>query len=286
MKQKKETPILTLEEITRHGLKITRYQGTDDQDLLSKAAHRDDHYIFVFQLTGQSTIMVDFNKIEINGCTILCILPGQVHQGISAKQVKALFIAIETALIKDSLQYIFEDKVPLQGSMALDKVDAVLLERSIELLMDISNRPGESNLHAEISRSLTDACIAIIASAFDSIEDSTSGSHLRPDIIAKQFKRLLSQSYKTERTPSGYAGLLNISASYLNEVVKRVTGFSASYWIQQQIVIEAKRVLFYTDRSVKEISAMLGFDDHHYFSRFFTKVAGMSPMSFRQKYRK
>jgi AraC family transcriptional activator of pobA len=286
MKQQKEIPILLLEEITQHGFRITRYRESDDQDLLFKAAHRDDHYIFVFQLQGRSRIMVDFNETEINGCAILCILPGQVHQGISAKNVEALFIAIETALIKDSLQYTFEEKVPIQGSVTLAEDDAALLERGIELLMNISARPAEGNLRAEINRSLTDTCMAMIASTFDSVEDSTHGSHLRPVIIAKQFKRLLSQSYKTERTPSGYAGLLNISASYLNEAVKLVTGFSASYWIQQQVVIEAKRVLFYTDSSVKEISVMLGFDDHHYFSRFFTKGAGMSPMSFRQKYRK
>lgn len=286
MKQQKEIPILLLEEITRHGLKITRYRESGDQDLLLKAAHRDDHYIFVFQLKGQSVIMVDFNEIEINGCAILCILPGQVHQGISAKNVEALFIAIETALVKDSLQYIFEEKVPIRGSVALAADDAALLKRSIELLMNISGRPAKGNFHAEISRSLTDTCIAMIASAFDIVEDSTHGSQLRTVVITKKFKRLLSQSYKTERTPSGYGRLLNISASYLNEVVKLVTGFSASYWIQQQVVIEAKRVLFYTDCSVKQISAMLGFDDHHYFSRFFTKGAGMSPMSFRQKYRK
>lgn len=286
MKQQKEIPILLLEEITQHGLKITRYPASSDQHLLSKAAHRDDHYIFVFQLTGQSVIMVDFNEIEINGCAVLCILPGQVHQGISAKNVDALFIAVETALIKDSMQYIFEEKIPIQGSVALDADHAGLLERGIELLADLSTKPAGGNLPSEINRSLTDACIALIASAFDSVEDSAHGSPLRTVVITKKFKKLLSESYKTERTPAGYGRLLSISASYLNEVVKLVTGFSASYWIQQQIVIEAKRILFYTDCSVKEISAMLGFDDHHYFSRFFTKGAGMSPTSFRQKYRK
>ncbi|MCF0054779.1 helix-turn-helix domain-containing protein [Dyadobacter sp. CY356] len=285
MKLQKDIPILFLEEITRKGLSITRYQQTDDQDMLLKAVHRDDHYVFVFQLLGKSRIMVDFNEITLNGRSVLCILPGQVHQGISAFNVDALFIAIEAALIKDSLQSIFEEKVPIKGSVNLNEDDALLLEKSIELLMDISLRSARGNLQAEIGRSFTDTCIGMIACAFDSVEDSTHGSHLRTVVIARQFKRLLSQSYKTERMPSGYAGLMNISTSYLNEAVKLVTGFPASYWIRQQVVIEAKRVLFYTDCSVKQISAMLGFEDHHYFSRFFTKGAGMSPMSFRQKYR-
>ncbi|MCF2443920.1 AraC family transcriptional regulator [Dyadobacter sp. CY345] len=285
MKNQKEIPILFLKEITRNGLSVTRFQQADDQDMLLKAAHRDDHYVFVFQLQGQSRIMVDFSEVTLNGCSILCILPGQVHQGISAKNVEALFIAIEPALIKGSMQSIFEEKVPIQGIVTLSATDAILLEKIIELLIEIISRTAKGNVQTEISRSLTDTCIALIAGAFDMDDDSTHGSQLRPVIITKQFRRLLSQLYKTERAPSGYAGLMNISTSYLNEAVKRVTGFPASYWIQQQIVIEAKRILFYTDCSVKQISAILGFEDHHYFSRFFTKGAGMSPMYFRQMYR-
>jgi AraC family transcriptional regulator, transcriptional activator of pobA len=286
MKRQEDIPILLLEEITQHGLKVTRYRDSGEQDLLFKAAHRDDHYIFVFQLRGKSRIMVDFNEIELTGCAILCILPGQVHQGISASNVEALFIAVETARVKDPLRYIFEEKAPQQGSIALPKDDSVLLRQSIELLMALSARAGKSSLQIDINHSLTDTCIGLIASAFDSAEDSMRGSLLRPVTITKQFKRHVSQSYKTERTPSGYARILSISASYLNEAVKQVTGFSASYWIQQQVIIEAKRLLFYTDCSIKQVSALLGFDDHHYFSRFFTKGAGMSPMQFKQKYRK
>lgn len=286
MKQQKDIPILLLEKITPHGLKITHYRDSGDQDLLFKAAHRDDHYIFVFQLQGRSRIMVDFNEIELTGCAILCILPGQVHQGISASDVDAWFIAVETAMVKDSLQYIFEERIPQHGSVALSKDKSVLLEQSIELLMILSAYSGKDSLRVQVIRSLTDTCIGMIACAFHMIEESVQGSLLRPVTITKQFKKQLSQSYKTERTPSGYARMLNISASYLNEVIKLVTGFSASYWIQQQIVIEAKRMLFYTDFSVKQVSAILGFDDAHYFSRFFTKGAGMSPTQFKQKYRK
>ncbi|MBE9464016.1 AraC family transcriptional regulator [Dyadobacter subterraneus] len=286
MKQKKDIPILLLKEITRHGLKITRYKELDDQDILFKAAHRDDHYIFVFQLQGTSRIMVDFKEIALEGCAILCILPGQVHRGVSADKVEALFIAIETALIKDSLRHIFEEKVPQQAITHLAENDSILLEQSIDLLVALSEHADKGSLQLEIIRSLTDTCTGMIACEFDAVEDSNYGSTLRSVIITKQFKRYLSQSYHIERTPSGYAKRLNISASYLNEVVKQVTGFSASYWIQQQVIMEAKRVLFYTDYSVKEISSILGFEDQHYFSRFFKKGTGMSPMIFKQQYRK
>lgn len=58
--------------------------------------------------------------------------------------------------------------------------------------------------------------------------------------------------------------------SYLNECVKNITGFSVSYHIQQRIILEAKRMLFYTNKSIKEIAIELGYDDYPYFSKKLT----------------
>jgi AraC-like DNA-binding protein len=88
------------------------------------------------------------------------------------------------------------------------------------------------------------------------------------------------------KSPSEYAAALNISPSYLNEVVKDTTGHPVSYWIHQEIILEAKRMLFYTNSTVKEISYALGYNDTTYFIRLFSKNAGMPPLQFRCNSRK
>ena len=50
-------------------------------------------------------------------------------------------------------------------------------------------------------------------------------------------------------------------------------------------MMEAKRLLYYTELSIKEISNQLGYTDHSYFSRFFRKATGMSASYFRKQYR-
>ncbi|MDQ0595042.1 AraC-like DNA-binding protein [Chryseobacterium ginsenosidimutans] len=80
--------------------------------------------------------------------------------------------------------------------------------------------------------------------------------------------------------------MLNITPSYLNESVKSTTGFTVSFWIQQTIMTEAKRLLYATDDSVKEIAYRLGFDDHAYFNRYFSKAEGKTPLQCRMDYRK
>jgi YesN/AraC family two-component response regulator len=79
--------------------------------------------------------------------------------------------------------------------------------------------------------------------------------------------------------------VLHLSISYLNEIDKETTGFTVSYWIQQEVVLEAKRLLYYSQCSVKEIAHALGYADHTYFSRLFKKVEGRTPGEFREMYR-
>jgi AraC family transcriptional activator of pobA len=154
------------------------------------------------------------------------------------------------------------------------------------MLSYMYNQAEESSSLDEINRSLTDACIGVIVKEFKKSITAENLSLSRKVMITKQFRSLLLQSFRVMKSPSLYAESLNISPSYLNEVVKKTTGFSASYWINQEIVLEAKRVLFHTDCSVKEVAEQLGYEDYSYFTRVFTKIAGMSPIAFRQKYRK
>lgn len=102
--------------------------------------------------------------------------------------------------------------------------------------------------------------------------------------IVWEFRDLLENNIRINRSPSFYAGRLNITVAYLNEAVNAVLGTSVSRHIQDEIILLAKRKLVYTTASVKEIAHSLGFDDYSYFTRLFTKVAGVSPTLFRKNY--
>lgn len=95
---------------------------------------------------------------------------------------------------------------------------------------------------------------------------------------------MLAMKYKTVQRAGEYASALHLSLSYLNEAVKEATGFTVSYWIQHEILLEAKRLLYYSGGSVKEIAHELGYDDHAYFSRLFKRAVGKTPGAFRAQY--
>ena len=60
-------------------------------------------------------------------------------------------------------------------------------------------------------------------------------------------------------------------------------GHPVSYHIHQRIILEAKRLLYHSSKSIKEIAGELGYDDYSYFTRLFVKTTGMTPLAFRTK---
>ena len=81
---------------------------------------------------------------------------------------------------------------------------------------------------------------------------------------------------------SDYAGQLCVTPNYLNRTVKKVTGFTASHHIQQQIILEAKRKAIYSSVSMKEVAYYLGFDNLAHFSKFFKNNCGMNFTDFKK----
>ena len=63
--------------------------------------------------------------------------------------------------------------------------------------------------------------------------------------------------------------------------MKEITGQSSTQYIKNELMLLAKRELFHTSDSVKEIAYRLGFTDNAYFTRLFTETAGISPNKFR-----
>jgi AraC family transcriptional regulator, transcriptional activator of pobA len=94
--------------------------------------------------------------------------------------------------------------------------------------------------------------------------------------LFNRFYAKLDKEFKTMRQVAEYANELSVTPSYLTDVVKKVSGYSASYHIQQRMVQEAKRLAIYSDGNMKMVAYSLGFDDLSHFSKFFKNFAGLS----------
>tara|TARA_R110002049_G_scaffold52783_2_gene147325 strand:+ start:2214 stop:3095 length:882 start_codon:yes stop_codon:yes gene_type:complete len=100
--------------------------------------------------------------------------------------------------------------------------------------------------------------------------------------ILQKLKNLIEANFKTKHSASEYAELLNITPKALAKITKNHFNKTMTNLISERIIIEAKRELYLTDKSVKEIAFNLGYEDEHYFSRFFKNNADISPSVYRE----
>lgn len=276
-------PIHKTAELFRGEVAQMRYISEEEKSSVNAQAHRDDYYIFLLVEKGKGTVLIDFEEREIAGNNIYCILPGQVHHSGSKVNASGWFLAVDSMLVKSEQKEIFE-KAIIAGYTPKPDENTINTLRSCAVLVHKLLQSNKQNSGQQILHDLLSAYIGMIAEVYQ--EGLSPSVTKRSAIITYEFKTLLSANYRSMKQPSQYAAKMNISPIYLYEAVKQTTGQSVSHYIHNEIVIQAKRLLFYTDRSVKEIALELGYEDYAYFTRLFTKTSKLSPTQFRKKHLK
>jgi AraC family transcriptional activator of pobA len=284
MNPKKDIPVYNLEPFSKWGIFI-RSLSENAVDSRVEQAHRDENYIFIFQESGKGSFMVDFKEIILQNRVACCVFPGQVHYEISNFDSKGFIIALNNDLVPDHIRTIFDQFHIANIPFEFDDVWAVKIKSTIELLNFLISNPQSDTHDFQIIKSVCHALATMFGSIFQQLQENAKYDH-HSETLTHQFKSLLQKHFKTMKAPREYANSLNISPAYLNQVVKKHTGMPLSYWIQQEIILEAKRLLFFTNHSSKEIAFILGYEDPAYFSRLFIKSTGVTPLSFRENSKK
>lgn len=105
------------------------------------------------------------------------------------------------------------------------------------------------------------------------------------DVLVRKFLRLLANAQGEQRSVAYYARNLCVSPKYLSTVCKKSTGRTAKEWIQEYTIEILRHQLRNTDRSVKEISNLLGFPNLSVFGKFCRSTLGFSPTDYRARLR-
>lgn len=292
MKKKKHIPIQKFNvelgiEIRHHlngrdenGLESRHHLNGVDADGSEKFyAHRNDNYFFIVSEQGYASMNIDFNVVKFIERDIYFAAPGQVQDDVRANECDYWYIEVATSLIPKEYITVFENASPFQGTRNMDAEEFKQCQTILHLLAQQFACNPDSVYYKQIMQELLQAFLCVIARKYVNINATNNIS--RPQQITRDFKRLVEENIKLEKSPSYYAEMLNISEAYLNEVVKRITGFTVGYWIRCYIILEAKRLLIHTELNIKEIAYSLGYDNYTYFSRLFKQAAGLTPLSFR-----
>jgi len=100
-------------------------------------------------------------------------------------------------------------------------------------------------------------------------------------MLVKRFFHLLEENHHKNLSLSDYSGMIGVTPNHLTQTVKLLTGKTSSQIIKAKQLMEIKRLLVHTNLSVSEIANQLNFEDQSYFTKFFKRETGTTPIQYR-----
>lgn len=279
----KRVPVRKLQDKSNLGFKLVPSAREEATYKQSKeiGAHRDDHYIFFITLDGWGTTVVDFEEKIVGPNTLYYILPDQIHYRIITNKAKGWFLAVDPALADPACRDIIEGWSGFQEPIILSATE---IRDYDQLLSILYRKTYEQESRMSVLHALLGAFFEMVSGTIQ-LSAKVEANNSRPAMLSMEFKKLLNENIKKYKTPADYAKMLHISAPYLNEALKKTTGSTVSFWIKYRLLMEAKRLLYFTDLNVKQVAEELGFENHSYFSHIFYKETGMTALGFRKQFR-
>tara|TARA_R110002050_G_scaffold261610_2_gene401814 strand:- start:1473 stop:2075 length:603 start_codon:yes stop_codon:yes gene_type:complete len=196
--------------------------------------------------------------------------PKQVHNWSYSKESKGYILVFDKHFTNEFL-------LELMSIAFFD-----LKPRSTELLKSLfENLIKESKLNDNLSeKSIILGINYLLLHLTRLASDLEYNKKTKPTTILK-FSKLVTESISKNLTVKEYANQLHLTVEKLNELCKESYGQNPKKIILEKKMTEAKRLLHFTDLSVKEIAFQLGFEDSSYFSRIFKQKTKLSPSDFK-----
>lgn len=282
----RKIPVNTMDDSFRQGIAMDRnhIKKSDSTAAFQKEeatqSHRDEGYTFHILEKGSVVIEIDFKSYEVVAPAVVYLHPNQIHRMLDIDDIIVCSLSINSEKLNAAYLKILEELTP---AIPLALIEEAFFAISNYFSLCLKFYRGKADrLHHLLVKDSCNALIALLLSEFLN-EEKPENSFSRYDKVAKSFQKLLEKNYCALKRPGEYAALMHISTPYLNECIKNATGLSASRVIQDRIILEAKRLLYHTNKSVKEIAFDLGYADYPYFSRLFSKSTGGTAKAFRMQ---
>jgi len=251
-----------------------------------KYPHRHDFFEVLYLMKGSGYHVIDGNKYEIKPPCVFFMSPGQAHKLELSQDIEG-YIFIFTAdfyllnrINQDSLiefpffYTIHQDNPPL---LLDNESDIRFLETLfMQGIAEIDHYAGHI---LPMLRSILDLILTTCAARYPVNENLLNKG--KGQILVKKFFHLIEENKQKNLSLSEYAGIIGVTANHLTQTVKVLTGKTSLQIIKAKQLLEIKRLLVHTNLNVSEIANQLNFEDQSYFSKFFKRETGLTPLQYR-----
>jgi AraC-like DNA-binding protein len=265
--------------------------GIDINGMNFPAPARHKDLMLVGIMKGEITFSIDYIMHQVPENGILWIMPTHIAQLVRLTQdCKCWLLLLSQSLLEENSRSSLLHNTPLISYMQLKKKPFSVFEpeefRTLygDLQALQTRMKQETHVfHKEIVTNALKAFFLNMGNFFFSRKENVFSPVLtRKEELFAGFLTLLSKHCTEEHEVSFYADKLCITPQYLSLVLKEQSGRSASLWIQDALMVEAKGLLKMPYISVQEVANRLHFPDQSTFGKFFKKHTGQSPVTFQK----
>ena len=271
---------LTLDRLDAGAAQVVRLRDARFGGAAVREPHRHDYHELIWIRAGAGRHAIDGATVPVRPGTITVIGRGQVHVFEQGEHLDGAVVRFSgTALAESWLLAGQGGRTVVVPGGEQDRLDALIDALGAELA-----RPPDEH-SAELQRHLLTTILLWIERWYDASRTERRADDDAEVQLHRRFARRLEEDYAAHHDAAHYADALAVPAAALSRALAHVTGRATKDLILDRVMLEAARLLRFTDLSVGEVAHRVGYDDPLYFSRAFKRHTGDSPMAYRESAR-
>jgi AraC family transcriptional activator of pobA len=246
--------------------------------------HRHDYHELIWTRRGSGEHLIDGEPSRVEPGTITLIGRGQVHVFQRASGLDGAVIRFGPEMLADGaaarwlIEALGARTVPVPAS------EAEALDATIRTLATETRRPPDAR-SLELQRHFLSALLLWVERWYDATRTERRDADDADQQLHRRFATALERDFARHHDATHYADALAVPPALLSKALAQSTGRTTKQLITDRVMLEAARLLRFTELTVGEIAFRAGFDDQLYFSRAFKRHYGEAPMRYRERIR-
>jgi AraC family transcriptional activator of pobA len=280
---------LTLDRLPDPGapVEVRRVEGLDVRGR-TREPHRHDYHELIWVRSGTGRHLLDGSPVPVLPRTVTLIGRGQVHIFERAERVHGAVVRFGEELLpgapgeRAGPGWLLAGRAGTAVEVPADGVKH--LEATIAALEEETSRRADPR-SPELQRHLLSVLLLWVERWFDAARTERHEPDDPELRLHRRFAELLEADFPRHHDAGHYADALRVPPAALARALTRVTGRSTKELVTDRVMLEAARLLRFTDLTVGEVAHGAGYGDQLYFSRAFKRHHGEAPVAYRQRVR-
>ena len=294
MPENQQLPYVQINEENVPQFEISWTNYSNFPDLTSITPHRHDYQTIIWTKSGTGQHLIDGHVTQLTPNTFCMIAKGQVHQFIDIDTHFALTsVRFNDAFLPETTfgqrwsyrATLFNTPGPLSQTLLVPSDEVTEIDSLLQLMKVEYERTDFHRQHDGLGLLLQFLLLRIEYYQQKSASN-LSNNHIKNYNLYQDFVTLLENNFRIHHSVNFYADALLLSSSKLSEITRLIIGKSTKQIILDRVILEAKRLLQFTDASIKEIAYELGYSNPFHFSHTFKNQIQSSPDEYRTHIKK